>query len=87
MSFPWHGWHNVLTISLDKPFEVLDEANPDDESSNSVSEAICTSVAPEVEGKEISFALDCLNSSWRERDRNKLTSYLSSKTKQIYVIW
>jgi hypothetical protein len=57
MLFPWHGWYGILT--LDKPFEVSEEANlfvgyDVDELSDSVSEALCTSLTREVEGKETS---------------------------------
>jgi hypothetical protein len=54
---------------LVKPFVVFGEGNiflgyDVDESSDSVSEAFCTSLAPEVDGKEMSFSLDFLNNSW-----------------------
>lgn len=55
MLFPQHGWYGILT--LDKPFEVSEEANlflwlDVDELSDSESEALCTSLTPEVDGKE-----------------------------------
>lgn len=55
MLFPENGWYGILT--LDKPFEVSEEANfflglDVDELSDSVSEALCTSLTPEADGKE-----------------------------------
>jgi hypothetical protein len=75
MSFPRHGWYSILTLSCGKLSEVFDEANPFlgydvDKSSDSVSEPGCTSLAPDVDGKEKSFSLDFLNKSWTEREKN-----------------